>query len=136
MASSTSGARASCRSILLTTTTAGSPRPRALASTNRVWGRGLSAEVCVARGVDDVDLHAAVRHRGVLGQDGDALLPLQVVGVHRALLDLLVGPVGPGLAEEVVHQGGLSVVDVRDDGDVADLLAGKHGWASFILAPC
>ena len=96
----------------------------------------LSAEVCVARGVDDVDLHAAVRHRGVLGQDGDALLPLQVVGVHRALLDLLVGPVGPGLAEEVVHQGGLSVVDVRDDGDVADLLAGKHGWASFILAPC
>src|SRR5207249_7222792 len=31
-----------------------------------------------------------------------------------------------GLAEEEVHQRRLSVVHVCDDGDVADLLAGKH----------
>src|SRR6266436_1396981 len=43
MASSTSGARASWRSILLTTTTAGSPSPSALASTKRVCGSGPSA---------------------------------------------------------------------------------------------
>src|SRR5439155_7019558 len=77
--------------------------------------------------IDDVDLHAAIIHRGVLGEDGDAFLPLEIVRVHRPLLHLLVGHESPGLAEEEVQQGLLSVVDVRDDGDVANLLAGKHG---------
>ena len=38
----------------------------------------LAAEVGVAGGVDDVDLHVAVPDRGVLGEDGDALLALEV----------------------------------------------------------
>src|SRR5690349_24200646 len=32
----------------------------------------FAAEVCVAGRVDDVDLHVAITHRGVLGHDGDA----------------------------------------------------------------
>ena len=50
----------------------------------------LAAEVGVSGGVDDVDRHGPLRRRrpgvadrGVLGQDRDALLPLQVAGVHR-----------------------------------------------------
>ena len=45
----------------------------------------LAAEVGVARGIHDVDLGVAVVDGGVLGQNGDAALTLQVVGVHDAL---------------------------------------------------
>ncbi len=56
---------------------------------------------------------------GVLGQDGDAAFPLQVVGVHDPLGHLLVGAEDVGLPQQAVHQGRLAVVDVGDNGDVA-----------------
>ena len=84
----------------------------------------LTAEVGVAGRVDDVDLVVVVVERGVLGEDGDAALALQVVGVHDALGDRFVGAEGAGLAEHGVDQGGLAVVDVGDDGDVEDGLEG------------
>ena len=40
-----------------------------------------------------------------------------------ALLDLLVLAEDPGLAEHLVHQRRLAVIDVRDDGDIAN----RHG---------
>ncbi len=54
----------------------------------------LAAEVGVAGGVDDVDLGVVVVEGGVLGQDGDAALFFEVVGVHDALGDGLVGAEG------------------------------------------
>jgi hypothetical protein len=74
----------------------------------------------VAGGVDDVDLDAAlVADRGVLGEDRDALLALQVHRVHDAVVHVLTSwaAEGPGLPEHGVHQGGLAVVDVGDDRD-------------------
>ena len=83
----------------------------------------------MAGGVDDVDLVVVVVERGVLGEDGDAALALEVVGVHDALGDGFVGAEGAGLAEHGVDQGGLAVVDVGDDGDVEDGLLGElGGW--------
>ncbi len=79
----------------------------------------LAAEIGVAGGVDDVDLGAFPGHRGALGQNGDAALTLQIVGVHGALGDLLVVAIGAGLLQQLVDQGGFAVVDVGDDGDVA-----------------
>jgi len=76
----------------------------------------------VAGGVHDVDLDALPPHRRVLGQDGDPPLALERVGIHDALVHLLVGPEGPRLAEHLVDQRRLAVVDVRDDGDIANLL--------------
>ena len=73
----------------------------------------------MARGVDDVDLDSVVLHGRVLGQDGDASFLLQNVAVHGALGDLLPVAELEGLLEKAVHEGGLAVVDVRDDGDVA-----------------
>ena len=73
---------------------------------------------------------AAVSDGGVLGQDGDALLALQVTGVEHPLVDGLVGPEGAGLPEHGVDQRGLAVVDVGDDGHVADVVAGLHGDAA------
>ena len=45
----------------------------------------LTAEVGVARRVDDVDAGVVPQDRCRLGEDGDAALALQVVGVHGAL---------------------------------------------------
>jgi hypothetical protein len=69
-----------------------------------------------------------VLHRRVLGQDRDALLTLQVVRVHHAVVDAfeLVRGEGAGLLQHAVDDGGLAVVDVSDDGDVADVVARGH----------
>jgi len=75
----------------------------------------------VAGGVDDVDAGVLPLHRGSFGEDGDTALTLQIVGVHRALGDFLVFAEGAGLLEQAVDQGGLAVVDVGDDGDVAEV---------------
>ena len=81
----------------------------------------LAAEVGVAGGVDDVDLHARVGDGRVLGEDGDAALALQIVGVDDQAAR------GVGVAEDVrlleqaVDEGRLAVVDVGDDGDVAQV---------------
>ena len=58
--------------------------------------------------------------RGDLGQDGDAALALQRVGIHGALGDLLAGAEGAGGAEQHVDQGRLAVIDMRDDRDIAE----------------
>ena len=59
-------------------------------------------------------------------------LALEVVVVHHALGDLLVLAEGAALAQQLVDQRGL-VVDVRDDGDVADLAG--HG-VLVVRRPC
>ena len=79
----------------------------------------LTAKVGVARRVDDIDLHVAILNGGVLGQNGDAALPLQVAGVHDPVLDFLVFPESAALLEHLVHEGGLAVVNVGDDGDIS-----------------
>jgi hypothetical protein len=79
----------------------------------------LAAEVGVARGVHNVDLDAFVFDGRVLGQNGDAALPLQIAGVHDPVHDLLIGAVDAALLEHLVHQRGLAVVDVGDDGDIS-----------------
>ena len=84
----------------------------------------LAAEVGVARRVDDVEPDAGVVDRRLLGEDRDALLALEVARIHDAVDDGLVRAEGAGLAQHRVDQRGLAVVDVRDDGDVAQVGAG------------
>ena len=85
----------------------------------------LAAEVGVAGCIDDIDMHALVIHRAVLCQNGNATLLFQIVAVHDALGDMLVGGKCAGLAEQLVHHGGFAVVDVGDNGDIADFAG--HG---------
>ena len=91
----------------------------------------LAAEVGVARRVDDVDLHPAVPHRRVLGEDRDPLLALEVGRVHDPVDDLLVRGERAGLAQHRVDERGLAVVDVGDDRHVAEVGAGAHGRRAF-----
>ena len=80
----------------------------------------FAAEVGVAGSIYDVDFYVVVEDGGVLGQDGDAALALQLVGIHDALGHHLIGAEGARLAEHGVHQRGFAVVNVSDDGDVAN----------------
>ena len=87
----------------------------------------LAAEVGVPGRVDDVDdcdrsVGVVAVHGGVLGQDGDALFLFQVTAVHDAFMGVVaaVGQ-GAGLPQHRIDQGGLAVVDVGDDGDIAEI---------------
>ena len=135
--------RASGRSTLLMTRITGSRASSALRSTKRVCGSGPSAAstssstpstIASARStsppksawpgrVDDVDLHAAVADRGVLGEDRDALLALEVHRVHDPLVDVLVARNAPVWQQQGVDERRLAVVDVGDDRDVAEVVA-------------
>ena len=75
----------------------------------------------MTRRVDDVDLGTVPANGGILGEDRDAALTLERVGIHHALLDDLILAERAGLTEHLVHQRRLPVVDVRNDGDVTDL---------------
>ena len=75
----------------------------------------LAAEIGVTRRVHNVDLRVAVLDGGVLGEDGNAALPLQIVGVHDALHHLLILTIHAALLEHLIHQRGLAVVNVGDD---------------------
>ncbi len=91
----------------------------------------LTAEIGVTRGVDDVDddlgaVGLTTVDRGVLGEDGDALLALQVTGIHHAVDELGALAEHPGLSEHRIDQRGLAVVDVRDDRDVAEVGSRAH----------
>ena len=55
---------------------------------------------------------------GVLGENRDAALALELVAVHGPLGDAFVGPERAALMEQRVDQRGLAVIDVGDDGDV------------------
>jgi len=142
----------------------GSLAASALRRTNRVWqgalgcvdeqhhtvdhgqtALDLATEIGVTGGVDDVDGDAVgvaglvgcgtlEPHRGVLGEDGDALLTFEVTGVHRALFDVLMRTERAGLPEHGVNERGLSVVYVGDDGNVADVTAVLHGHGAILSA--
>ena len=81
----------------------------------------LAAEIGVAGGIDDVDLHVLIVHGGILRQNGDAALLLDGVIVHHAVGNLLVFAENAALLEHLVDERGLAVVNVRDDGDIAEV---------------
>ena len=110
----------------------------------------FTAKVGVSGGVDDVDVRAFPGHGAVLGQNRDATLFFNRVVVHHGVNHFFVLGKGAGLAQELVHHGGFAMVNVGDDGDVADLLATHvslsfnrfkfqfvfNAWASARLCAC
>ena len=82
----------------------------------------LAAEISMARRVDDVDANAVEGNRGIFGQDRDAPLPLQRVGVHDQLTDLLVVAEHFALFQQRINQRCLAVIDVGYDGQIADIV--------------
>jgi hypothetical protein len=83
----------------------------------------LAAEIGVAGGVDDVDLDAVPVDGGVLREDRDPALALEVHRVHHARLDLGALAERAALVEHRVDERRLPVVDVGDDRDIAQVVA-------------
>ena len=81
----------------------------------------LTPEVGMARGVDDVDPHIFEFDSSVFRQDGQTAFALDCPGVHDALGHILMLAEGAGLVEHGIHQGGLAMVHVGDDGNVAHI---------------
>ena len=78
----------------------------------------FAAEIGVARRVDDVDQVLAVVDGGVLGENRDAALALEVGVVHRALGDAFVDAKRAALVQQGIDQRRFAVIDVGDDCDV------------------
>ena len=81
----------------------------------------FSAEVAVARGVDNVDFDILIDDGHVLGENGDSPFPLKVVVVKDKLPQIFRLTHEVGLINHPVDQGGLAVVDVRDDCYVSNI---------------
>ena len=92
----------------------------------------LAAEIGMARRIDDIDLHTVIIRRCVFGKYGDAALTLKRVAVHHAFLDDLIVPEKAAELEHFVHKRGLAVVDVRNDGNIPQVLS-FHMCLSFPL---
>ena len=80
----------------------------------------LASKIAVAGRIDDVNARAVIGNRRVFGQNGDAAFSLEVVRVHDAFHHGLTLPENAALAEHGVNQSGLTVVYVRDNGNVAN----------------
>ncbi len=93
----------------------------------------FAAKVGVSRGVDDVDLDSLVVDRYVFAQDSDAALALEVVVVEDKLSGRLVVAEEVAGQEHLVDQGRLAVVDVCDDGYVADVVHIRY-WILAVTA--
>ncbi len=83
----------------------------------------LTAEIRMARGIYDIDLDALVAHCSVLGQNGNASLPLNGVGVHDTDPHLLIVTESAGLLQKLIHQSGLAMVNVGNDGYVTNVFS-------------
>ena len=73
----------------------------------------------MAGGIHYVDLDAVVGGGGVLCQNGDAAFPLQIAGIHHAVLHHLIIAEGAALLQHFVNQGRLAVVNVGNNGYVS-----------------
>ena len=93
----------------------------------------LAAEIGVARGIDDVDFRSLIMHGGILGQNGNAALTLQIARVHHAVHHGLVLAVDAALLEHFIDQRRLAMVNVRDDGDISNVFLIRHGRQSLLF---
>ncbi len=92
--------------------------------------RHFVGEIHVAGRVDEVEAVLVAVFRGVvqanaLGLDGDAALALEVHRVEHLRLHFALAE-RAGKLQQAVGKRGLTVVDVRDDAEIADVL-GIHG---------
>jgi hypothetical protein len=83
-------------------------------------------------GIDQIQLVSlaimrGVRHADRVGLDGDAALALQVHRIKHLRLHLARGQ-RSGKLQQAVGQRGFSVIDVRDNGEIADLGGVHEVW--------
>ena len=68
----------------------------------------------------------------VTWKNGDTTLPFQIAGVHHPVLGGLIFPIDAALLQHFVNQGSLAMVNVGDDGDIANIFLRCHNGFSFV----
>ena len=81
----------------------------------------FTTEISVSRRVDDIYFCVLPADGRVFCENGDAALFFERVRIHDAVFHDLIVAECTGLAEHLVDESGLPVVDMGDDGDVANL---------------
>ena len=76
----------------------------------------------MARSVYNVDFYTFIGYGNVLCENGDASFPFEVVVVEDELVQVLGLAHEVGLIDHPVHERGLAVVHMGDDGDISDFL--------------
>jgi hypothetical protein len=93
----------------------------------------LVAEIDVPWGIDEIQLVpvalVVVEDRDGMHADRDAALPLEVHGIEHLVAEVAFAD-GSGLEEELVAECALAMIDVGDDGEIADELRVGHGRVS------
>ena len=95
----------------------------------------FTTEVGVARGINNIDLDTCIMDGSVLGDNGNSTLTLLIHTVHDALSDFLVIPEGASLLEHAVQQGRFPVVNVGNDGDIAEHFIPLNAIAAECATP-
>jgi len=93
--------------------------------TGRQGAGHLIGEVHMSGGVDKVQLVGFTIpgfkvERDTLGLDGDATLALDIHGIEH-LITHLTGAKAPAYLDKAVGDGGFAMVDMGDDGEIADM---------------
>ena len=81
----------------------------------------LAAEIGVSWCIDDVDAGVLPLDGRNLRKDGNAALAFQVIRIHRAFRHSLVLAEGAGLFQKHVDERRLAMIDVSNNGDVAQV---------------
>jgi len=84
----------------------------------------LTAKIGVTRGIHDIDAIAAIFNRRVFGQYRDATLSFELIAVHDPIDFGIRQPKGARLLQQTIDQGGLAVIDVGNNCDIAKLNLG------------
>ena len=82
----------------------------------------FAAEIGVTRCIDDVDPITVPLKSCVLRANRDSFFALEIHRIHHALFNLLIGAKRARLAQQLIDQRRLAVIDVRNDSDITDLI--------------
>ena len=82
----------------------------------------FASKVSMSRRIDHIDLQAFIGNRNVLRENRNAPFSFEVIAIKNAFPLKLTVTILSALAKEAIDKGGFAMIDVRDDGDVADVV--------------
>ena len=88
----------------------------------------FSAEIRMTRSIKNIDFDLTPSNRTVFGRYRDSPFLFKVHVIHQSFTDLLIFPEKPCLTEHLVDKGGFAMVNMGNDGNVADRSIGAQGF--------
>jgi hypothetical protein len=82
----------------------------------------FAAKISVTRCIDDVDPVTVPLKSCILRANRDSFFALEIHRIHHALFNLLIGAKRPRLAQQLIDQSSLAMIDVRNDGDITNFI--------------